>query len=191
MRFGTGVRHTLTSPIINIAGIVASTRSQYHHFNHSITILGPLPSPTPTLVSVQSSFAPLSSFHLLSPSPIAFFGSQGCSERHTRGSNKKPAFHSRVLCKSRQAAEQNGERPTVIPYRRRSFHSYLEASKMKGPGLFRLLSFIFFVSFVAAWPWPESFNDIEDLIVRRQESSSAGMSNPSCIFLCSTDSQSS
>ncbi|KAF7508825.1 hypothetical protein GJ744_008702 [Endocarpon pusillum] len=44
---------------------------------------------------------------------------------------------------------------------------------MKGAGLSRFLSILLLASFAAAWPWPDSFRDIEDLIMRRQESSTA------------------
>lgn len=48
---------------------------------------------------------------------------------------------------------------------------------MKGSGLFRVLSLFLLVSSAAAWPWPDSLEHMEDMVMRRQESASSGMSS--------------
>jgi hypothetical protein len=46
---------------------------------------------------------------------------------------------------------------------------------MKGSGLFHLLSFLLLVIYATAWPWPDSFKDLDGLVIPRQNAATSGM----------------
>lgn len=140
-----------------------------HHQTISFTILCiNLHSFSITLALVsRSSFLPHSS--------AFFFG----DPRHTRGLggkvfNPSSTIHHCEECLDPKIKEKKS--PTLFLSPKASSQSYRAVTKMKGFSLLRLVSILLLINFTAAWPWPDSYRDIEGLIVRRQETSPTGMS---------------
>lgn len=108
------------------------------------------------------------------PVSFAFCGSRGFSERYARLRLWTQNLHS--IAKWYRSISRGVETPLTLPVPSKVSGQFDRATcKMKGSGLFRLLSCLLVINLAVAWPWPESLGDLQGMVLRRQESSPSGV----------------